>query len=307
METKLKPITSPTYELKILKNFPLKKLEEKFVIAEFERPLRMRHVKKIVLAMANNKFYDIVIHVILKRNGQYEIIDGQHRITALKELRDEYFVTKYNLIVMIFPDRLAREIYRRINLAQPLRMEEHLRALDDGRNPFFEKLRPYFVHYNDGNRPKYEMILNALSYAKNGSPRAVRALHIDRMFNNITPEDLKIVTSFSRALCKLEPFISKVHRPLYMFSTYRNMFRVGYENSFNHSNWEDFISICKEDKEIHKLHKLRTMQAVRELYDYMVKQVGKKMGHELNRVDRTLAETKQALKVSSPYKKTAIF
>jgi len=44
------------------------------------------------------------------------------------------------------------------------------------------------------------MILSALSYAKNGSPRAVRPLLLDRMFKSITPDDLKAIISFAIAI-----------------------------------------------------------------------------------------------------------
>ena len=44
----MKKIISPSYVWKNLKNFPLKKLEQTFFTAEFERPLRLRHISKIV-------------------------------------------------------------------------------------------------------------------------------------------------------------------------------------------------------------------------------------------------------------------
>lgn len=303
MNKQPKIITSPSSTLKVLKNFPLKKIEKTFVIAEFERPIRMYHVRKIVNAMVNNEFFDIVIHVVQKRNGQYEIIDGQHRITALKELRDKHFVIKYNLMLMIVPEKLSRKVYRRINLGQPLRMEEHLRALDNDNHPFFTKLKPYFVHYNDGRMPKYEMILNALHYSKNGSPRAIRPMFLDRMFNNITPEDLRIIILFSKALKKIEPIIPRAHQSMYMYAIFRNMFRVGYENNFSQADWEDFISLCKTDKFIYTLHRDRSLDAIRSIYSHMAQNIGKKMRLELQTIKRTNAQARQILdQTTSPYK-----
>ena len=300
MTKKRTKIIPPAYTWKIMKDFPLKKLEKTFTIADFERPLRIRHVKKILNSMINNEFFDNVIRVILKRNGQFEIIDGQHRIEALGRLRDEYDVTKYDIVLMIFPEKLSRKIYRRINLGQALRMEEHLRALDNNRHPFFVMLRPYFVHYNDGKYPKFEMILNALYYAKNGSPRAVRAMLLDRMFNNITPGDLQMIIAFSRAMCKIDPIvIPKSHKELYMYSIYRNMFRVGYENNFNQSRWENFISICKTDRVIYELHNIRTVASVRRTYSYMVEQIGQQMGLELKKIERTMGQAKLVLNNNS--------
>ena len=96
MRTKQVLITSPSYTLKVLKNFPLRDLEKTFVIADFERPLNMRHVNKILRSMTTNEFFDNIISVFLKRNGRYEVIDGQHRITGLGLLRDNFNIKKYD-------------------------------------------------------------------------------------------------------------------------------------------------------------------------------------------------------------------
>lgn len=293
-------IHSPDFTEKFLPDFTLSKLEKTFSIAVFERPLRSRHVKKILNSMIINQFFDIVIRVTKRLTGQFEIIDGQHRIEALGLLRDEYGVKKYDLILHIFPEKFARKIYRRINLALPLRMEEHLRALDNGRNPFFVRLRPYFVHYNDGKYPKFEMILNALYYAKNGSPRAVRAMLLDRMFKNITAGDLDMIIVFSRAISKVNPITNpKAHKELYMYATYRNLFRVGYENNFDQVTWENFIKICKSDPVIHEYHNMRTIETVRRIYTYMIKEIGEKMGEDLKRIDRTMGQAKLVLNVNA--------
>ena len=300
-------IISPLYVWKSLKNFPLRKLEQTFFIAEFERPLRHRHVNKIVEAMAANEFFNNILSVIQKRNGRFEIIDGQHRIASLKELRDNYNITNYDLILMIFPERFARKIYRRINLGYPLKMQDHLRALDNGSHPFFTQLRPYFVHYNDGVFPKYEMILSALSYAKNGSPRAVRPLLLDRMFKSITKEDLRKIKLFSIAIANVEPIKPKKHQTLYSFSIYRNMFRVGYENKFDNNTWQNFITLCKSDKNINELHNISTMESIRKVYGNMIEKIAGQMGLQLKRIDRTVSEAKLVLTNLQPPQSSPIF
>jgi len=295
MSGKRTAVTSPSYTLKILKDFTLKNLENAFIIADFERLLSKKHVNKILESMVRNEFFDNVISVVLKRNGLYEVIDGQHRITALGRLRDEYDITKYNLVLMIFQEKSSRKIYRQINLGKPLKMQDHLRALDNGKNPFFEVLRPHFVHYNDGRLPKFEMVLNALSYAKNGSPRAVSPYFIERMFKNITEKDLKVIISFSNAIKKVEPFTPKQLQKIYTSSVYRNMFRVGYENKFDQGKWEEFITICKADKTIDKLRVIKTIISIKDMYDHMIKRVGKQVGLNLEKVERTNIETRQVL------------
>jgi len=292
-------VTSPSYTLKVLKNFPLQNIEKSFVIADFERLVSTRHVSKIVSSMASNEFFDNVISVVQKRNGQYEIIDGQHRITALGLLRDNYGVKKYNLLLMIFQERISRKIYRQINLGQPLKMQDHLRALDNNKTPFFVKLRPYFVHYNDGRLPKFEMILNALAYAKNGSPRGVRPLLLDRMFESITEKDLKIIALFSKALQKADPFVPKHHQKLYMFTIYRNIFRVGYENNFDSEMWDELILLCKTDHTVTRLQSVRTMSSIREIYAHLIKKISKQTGVKLQTIERTNVEARKILNSST--------
>lgn len=288
-------IVSPQYTLKVMKNFPLRKLDYTFFLAEFERPLLPRHVNKIVDAMAANEFFNNIISVVQKRNGRFEIIDGQHRIESLKELRDNYGVINYDLVIMIFPEKFSRKIYRRINLGKALKMQDHLRALDNGNQQFFNQLRPYFVHYNDGVLPKFEMILSALSYAKNGSPRAVRPLLLDRMFKNITLSDLKIIKIFSQALASIETHVPKKRQLLYTHSTYRNIFRVGYENKFDQNTWQNFITLCKEDKDVQRLQSIRTLVAIRQMYSHMIEKIGLQLGFELKRIDRTISEARLVL------------
>lgn len=290
--------TKQHYTEKFLPNFPLKNLERMFSIAVFERPIMLRHVKKMVNSMVDNEFYDNTLQVTKKMSGQFDVIDGQHRIEALGLLRDDHGVTHYDLVLHIYPELLARKIYRKINLGRTLTLGNHLRALDNGKNPFFTRLRHLYVHYNKGKVPKFEQILNALHYAKNGSPRAVNAILLDRMFRAITSSDIDMILLFGKAIHKVEP---KINTMLYKYGIYRNLFRVGYENNFTISKWYDFISICNNDKVIMAYHRERTINGMKRTYSYMVDELGKKIGLELKKIERTPSQTKIVLdKTNAP-------
>jgi len=276
----------------MLPNFPLKNLERMFSIAVFERPIMLRHVKKITRSMVEGEFYDNTLQVTKKLSGQFDVIDGQHRIESLGKLRDDYNITHYDLVLHIYPELLARKIYRKINLGRTLTLGNHLRALDNGKNSFFVRLRHKYVHYNKGVVPKFEQILNALHYAKNGSPRAVNAILLDRMFKSITTNDIDVILVFSKAMTKVEP---KINTKLYKFGIYRNLFRVGYENNFNVTKWCDFISICSNNKVIDGLQSARTIRSIKRTYSYMVDDIGKQMGLELKKIERTPSQTKLVL------------
>ncbi len=284
--------TTQHYTVKVLPNFPLKNLERMFSIAVFERPLMLRHIKKMVGSMIINEFYDNTLCVTKKLSGKFDIIDGQHRIEALGKLRDDHDVTHYDLVLHIFPELISRKIYRKLNLGRSLTLGNHLRALDNGKNSFFVRLRHKYVHYNKGKVPKFEQVLNALHYAKNGSPRAVNAILLDRMFRSITTGDIDVIITFSKAMCHVEP---KINHKLYKFIIYRNLFRVGYENNFNVSTWQDFISTCNKDKVVNGLQSERTVHSIKRIYNYMVDNIGEQMGLELKKIERTPSQTKLVL------------
>jgi len=91
----------------------------------------------------------------------------------------------------------------------------------------------------------------------------------------------------------------KINQKLYRYGTYRNLFRVGYENNFNISKWQDFISVCKKDKVINELQSQRTINSMKRTYSYMVDQVAEQMGLELKKIERTPSQTKLVLDTSS--------
>lgn len=284
--------TKQHYTEKNLLDFPLKNLERMFSIAVFERPIMLRHVKKMVNSMVDGEFYDNTLQVTKKISGQFDVIDGQHRIESLGKLRDDHGVTHYDLKLHIYPDSLARKIYRKINLGRTLTLGNHLRALDNGRNEFFTRLRHQYVHYNKGTVPKFEQILNALHYSKNGSPRAVNAILLDRMFRSVTSNDIGVILLFTKAIRKVEP---KINTKLYKYGIYRNLFRVGYENNFNVSTWYDFIMICNNDRVINSYQSQRTINSMKRTYSYMIDGIGKQMGLELKKIERTPSQTKLVL------------
>jgi len=278
-----------------MNHFPLKNLERTFTIADFERQISKSHVKKIMNSILNNEFHDNIIRVIQKRSGTFEIIDGQHRIEALGKLRDSDELTHYDLVLMIYAENVARRTYRSINLSKALKMQDHLRALDNGKNPFFTTLRPYYLHYNDGTKPKFDMILNALHYAKNGSPRSVTANNLDRMFKSITQDDIATLIEFSRAMDKTEGFVPKKIQKLYKYEIYRNLFRIGYENDFDQQLWEQLIIVCRTDPVIKRYVEEKEFRNIKRIYYYIADEIGKKMRWKLKKIDRTNTQSRLVL------------
>ena len=78
------------------------------------------------------------------------------------------------------------------------------------------------------------------------------------------------------------------------------MFRVGYENRFNQSTWVNFITLCKEDKKIDELHRIRNIVAVRTIYSHMIEKIAGQMGMKLERIERTGSESRLVLNAAAP-------
>jgi len=170
----------PKAEIIYLDEFDLTKLEKTFRPANFERRVSTGKVHKIADAIMQSKFIDNVIRVVSAPSGssvKYEVIDGQHRLEALRYSREYYGLENYDLVVFCYTGGEQREIYRRLNLGKPLTLSDHLKALDTGRVPFFNELKDHCDHYSP-IKLKYATVLNWLHYAKSTSIRLVNVLWV---------------------------------------------------------------------------------------------------------------------------------
>lgn len=173
-----------------LKHFDLKDLEDTFDIADFERRVNKSQVRKIADAIMEKHFYDNLITVI-RASGKYTVIDGQHRILALKLCRDEHGLKHYNLILRIFSED-AREIYRRINSGRPLTTMDFLKSLDDGNNPFFTDFSVWCTHYPGRHRKlTYVNLANALLHIKTGGKNFIDSKNLADCIASITAQERK--------------------------------------------------------------------------------------------------------------------
>lgn len=170
-------------ELLVLKNFELSKIDKTFAIADFERDVKRNHVAEIAQAIMEARMYDPLITVVLVK-GKYEIIDGQHRITALKMLYEQGDLKRYTIIVKVLVGMDARQAYRSLNSGKPLTVDDVLKSYDDGKIPFFNELRDFCVFYpTHTSKIPYSLVIRAYGYATNKElnhrERVIRAtLHL---------------------------------------------------------------------------------------------------------------------------------
>ena len=86
----------------------------------------------------------------------------------------------------------------------------------------------------------------------------------------------------------------KKMQKLYRYEFYRNLFRIGYENSFDQHLWEQFIHICRSNKVIQQYLEVKDSR-VKRIYYYMADQIGEQMGWKLKKIDRTQTQARLVL------------
>jgi len=187
----------PEAKMVMLNSFDLTKIEEYFEYATFERKISKAKVRTIANAMIDNKFTDNILRVCAgSKSAKYEVLDGQHRVEALRYAREYFGLESYDLILLDYQGGNRREIYRRLNLGKPLTLADHLKAMDTGKLMFFNDLREVCDHYKASDKVTYRTIVNCLYYSKSSSMRAIRPLKIDDFISGITEGDVKIVQKF---------------------------------------------------------------------------------------------------------------
>ena len=162
--------TVDNIKMQTLRNFPLSRLEDKFDIAEFERKLRPKHVRKIKDAILDNMMYDNIVTAI-NDGGRWRIIDGQHRLKALSLAHKEDGLKKFTIIVRELKGEDARKIYRNINKGRPLTMDDILRSMNDGSLRYFTVFNPWCSVYSKRDRITYAFLAYALCHVRHKKPQ----------------------------------------------------------------------------------------------------------------------------------------
>jgi len=274
----------PKAELIYLDEFDLSKLETTFRPASFERRVSSTKVHKIADAIMRSLFIDNVIRVAAapaNSSVKYEVIDGQHRLEALRYAREYYGLENYDLVVFCYTGGDLREIYRRLNLGKPLTLSDHLKALDTGRIAFFTELKNYCDHYTT-NKLRYATVLNWLHYAKSTSIRPVRPNAVDDFMNSIKKFDIQTVKSFVPVL---QQIATNNDSPFYRYTILRNFFRVYYENQVPDDKMIELGQVLLKSIKVTELAEKRDTFAMRGIYHYIIDIAAPKVGLKLSKGD----------------------
>ena len=273
----------PEAKVLYLKDFDLTKIESYFHYANFERKISTRKVHKIADAIMSNKFTDNVIRVVSgSTKAKYDVLDGQHRIEGLRYCRDNFGLQNYEIILFIYGGGNQREIYRRLNLGKPLTLSDHLKAVDTGKVPFFNKLRGTCDHYAKSGQFRYATILNWLHYAKSTSIRSVFPLDVDDFLQSVTEHDINKVLSFIPIVQQIATNPDSI---FYSYTILRNFFRIYYENNVSKDNMITLGDVLKRAPKVKEMAEKRDTFAMRGIYHYIIDIAAPKAGIRLTKGD----------------------
>jgi hypothetical protein len=271
----------PEAKIVTLKQFPLSKIEEYFQFASFERKISSRKTHMIADAIIDNKFTDNVLRVISSSEDvKYDVIDGQHRIEGLRYARENYGLETYDLVLFVYTGGNQREIYRRLNLGKPLTLTDHLKALDDGKEKFFNSLRNECDHYERPGKFRFSTIMNCLHYAKSTSIRAVRPLAIDDFIRSISARDITVVKAF---IPILQQIATNTDDQFYRYTIMRNFFRIYYENNISNDKIISLGKLLRKSGKVRDLAEKRDTFAMRGIYHYIIDIAAPKVGLKLEK------------------------
>jgi len=251
---------------KHLKQFDLSKIPSLFAIPSFERRISDTTITKITESIMQKKLKNMVIHVSELDDGRYQILDGQHRIKALERCYHKHGLTHHELMLIIHPLEIAREVYTNLNIARPLQARDHTKALDDGTITFFNQLSSQLWHYKTTKLMSFYDGMLAIQYARHDIAKSYQnkypygSIKPDGMkdfLDTISKKETETLKKVITQLTKLSPTVYASiywHAPLFW-----NLYKVSINESFTESEIYEFALKMAADKKIISLMADRNM------------------------------------------------
>lgn len=264
----MKELKSPV-EWKPLFKYNLASLRDDFQIADFERELNNKHVRMLKDAIMENKFYNNMISVT-NTEKPWIVFDGQHRLSALWLCHIEEGLKSYNLMLGMYPKEYARIAYRRINMGKPLKLNHHVKALDDKTNPFFTELEPWLSHHPRPDKPLYVSMIQAIVYTRSYG-RQANIENIDYIMDKIIPKEIEIAKRICIVTKKRNSEI--FGERMYSATIYRNIYKITYKNNLDENQIDNLISLMLQDKTIKEISKTRESGYIHRIHDHTLKSI----------------------------------
>jgi len=251
-------VKSPPCEWKHITHFELSTILDTFEIPDWQRVLSEVHRTTICKAILNNDFYDNAIQVCEIKNGvqKYLVCDGHHRLMALYHLHREFGIKHYALVLQIFDEEYARQIFFRNNLGKNISMNDITKDLDDGTIRFFNHMRGHYEHKPSKTATTFTNLLSAIKFAKDKTPRPLQRPVIEHHIAGITNSDLTYCNKFTRCINQVSEFVPNSFT--YRAPIFRALYRVGFENNLTDEQLKTIMQATidsRKPKELVKLNK----------------------------------------------------
>ena len=285
-------------EYKQLPNFDLSRINEKFVVAEFERNKSELHTRDIVSAIKAGVFFDAVLRVSRLDGGKFLVFDGRHRLNALSNLYNEGILKTCSIILCITPKQNARDAYRFINMGKRLTLKDHTKALDDGNRLFFKRLRYVCSHYKSTKKMTYASMLYAVKYAKSHVKAYVDPITLEIFIDSITEADLQRVIKVCSALLFFDPKLGK--SPYTTAIILRPVMRAVMENDLDSQIIISIIGSMIQNKRIQNLLGAHLSEpAIEEAFQVIIKEIAPQLGLKLNLIEYSRHEAREQFNLPS--------
>lgn len=243
---------------------------EDLKIADFERRVDKGHLRRLKEAIKDNKLVDNIITVMPVNSGGYEVIDGQHRLIAIKELMKENNDFNFEVVLRIV-DGQSLDTYFGINKGKPLTASDYTKALDegyDGALPFFNEFRDYCTHYGSKNSIKYSFLITSYSYAiKPGFCRHCTKEEFLGLITNVSKVDIIRIKTF---LYDYKMAFGKdVRSWQYNKPIFGNLLRFYFNHFTEINNFQKQLKKVGKDQYLKHCSQLGNLECLTETYLYL--------------------------------------
>lgn len=148
----------------------------------------------------------------------------------------------------------------------PLQLKNHLKAMDDGKTPFFTELAPWLSHHPRPDKPEYVSILQAIAYSR-GLTRAVSINTVDDVISVIKQKEIDVAIKLCSVTKSYNPQI--FGNRLYQAPIYRNAYKAAYVYSLNEQQIQKLIDSMLKDKIIPELAITRNRKDLVRVYEHI--------------------------------------
>lgn len=241
-------------------------LSSEFVYPEFQRKHDREHSFKIAHAIMQNKFFNIII-TVYKEGNKFNVIDGQHRIEALKICWGQFNLKTYSLIIVVLPEEEARMAFRRNNLGKKLQIADMLNSMKDINPGFFARMRKYVDTYRNQSRIGYGDLFGAFVFLENRKG-TVEITMMEELLPKIREDHIRAMETLMEVLTRIEKHPN--HNPIYRAPSFRSLLRITFEKKLTDRQISKCVAFIRSSEKLLDLTRHSSRDNILEFYNTLL-------------------------------------